>query len=281
MVSAVGDVTDARAPTVRPDPAQAGDTTRFIHALAQRRILAGHTYKRLAARTGVPNSTLYDVLTGKRRPRTAVVEQIVRAYAADAGEAERWMQVWVGLRLAEPAAAPDTTPQGSPASIEYLTDQDFGTSNTSTRARRHWQIGVAVALTLAAATAGATVTRLFETADAKAKRPAEPIVELTVHNVEDACRPLRTLECALNLYRDPRAPRTDDNIAGRVWHSDKLGADCVVSDARLITDEKGMSSSRWYHVTVPGTGVAGWLPGVRTRNTREVPACRHSRLTPP
>ncbi len=106
-------------------------------------------------------------------------------------------------------------------------------------------------------------------------QPARPprTVQITVHNSEQACRSGRLLECALRLARDPYAPyAARDNSAGRVWHGDALAARCVVTDGRMVRDEAGITSTRWYLVTT-GQGVRGWLPGVRTRNTREVPVC--------
>ncbi|MCZ1009352.1 hypothetical protein O1L68_24030 [Streptomyces lydicus] len=106
-------------------------------------------------------------------------------------------------------------------------------------------------------------------------RPAgpPPTVKITVYNSEQACRTGRSLECALRLARDPRAEyAARGNSAGRVWHGDDLAAHCVVTDGRMVRDEAGVTSTRWYLVT-SGQGVRGWLPGVRTRNTREVPEC--------
>ncbi|MFF7413615.1 hypothetical protein [Streptomyces lydicus] len=110
-------------------------------------------------------------------------------------------------------------------------------------------------------------------------RPAgpPPTVRLTVHNSEAACRGGRLQECALRLAKDPYAPyAARDNSAGRVWHGDVLAARCVVTDGRLVRDEAGLTSTRWYLVT-NGQGVEGWLPGVRTRNTHEVPVCPEGR----
>ncbi|MFB6435754.1 hypothetical protein ACFCVY_03085 [Streptomyces sp. NPDC056411] len=107
-------------------------------------------------------------------------------------------------------------------------------------------------------------------------QPAGPLrtVKITVYNSERACRSGRSLECALRLARDPRARyAARDNAAGRVWHGDVLAARCVVTDGRMVRDEAGVTSTRWYLVT-SGQGVRGWLPGVRTRNTREVPICQ-------
>ncbi|MGD3107681.1 hypothetical protein [Streptomyces sp. YGL11-2] len=106
-------------------------------------------------------------------------------------------------------------------------------------------------------------------------RPAGPpgTMPVTVYNSEEACRTGRTLECALRLAKDPHtAYAARGNLAGRVWHGEVLWARCVASDGQLLRDEEGVTSTRWYRVTGVG-GVSGWLPGVRTRNTREVPEC--------
>ncbi|MQY06497.1 hypothetical protein [Actinomadura macrotermitis] len=96
-----------------------------------------------------------------------------------------------------------------------------------------------------------------------------PPVTLAVYNAERPCRPLRTIECGIAVMATPR--KTGAPIA-RVWHGDPVRADCVaVGDP--VTDEAGIASARWYHVTLPGPGTAGWLPGVRTRNTTEIAPC--------
>ncbi|MEU9124204.1 hypothetical protein AB0C96_30830 [Streptomyces sp. NPDC048506] len=100
-----------------------------------------------------------------------------------------------------------------------------------------------------------------------------PTVKIAVYNSEQACRTGRSLECGLRLAKDPRARyAAPDNSAGRVWHGDVLAARCVVVDGQMVRDEAGVTSTRWYFVT-SGQGVRGWLPGVRTRNTHEVPVC--------
>lgn len=101
-------------------------------------------------------------------------------------------------------------------------------------------------------------------------------ITLLVHNVEKACQKLRTLECSLRLAKNPYELYAEPtNSSGRVWHGDRLTATCVVTDGRLVTDENGVSSRRWYRVekTSDGEHTEGWLPGVRTRNTTEVRLC--------
>ncbi|WP_234430926.1 hypothetical protein [Streptomyces sp. NRRL F-4489] len=140
-----------------------------------------------------------------------------------------------------------------------------------------WRSPYAVALGVAAGVAVVVlgVWWLLLRPGAADVRPAgpPPSVPVTVYNSEAACRTGRTLECALRLARDPYgAYAARGNAAGRVWHGDVLAARCVVTDGQLVRDEQGVTSTRWYRVRT-GQGVEGWLPGVRTRNTREVPVC--------
>ncbi|MFG2224150.1 hypothetical protein [Streptomyces sp. NPDC048644] len=138
--------------------------------------------------------------------------------------------------------------------------------------RRPYAVAFAVAATVAAVALGAwwMVRPGGGALPSPAKSPAVPV---TVYNTESVCRETRTLECALRLAKDPHARyAARDNTAGRVWHGDVLEAHCVVTDGRMVRDEQGLTSTRWYLVTT-GEGARGWLPGVRTRNTREVPVC--------
>jgi len=118
--------------------------------------------------------------------------------------------------------------------------------------------------------------------DPAAPHPPEHAVTLRVHNAEVPCRKLRTMECSLRIAKNPFQPYANpDNAVGRVWHGDRLSASCVVTDGQLIKDENGLSSTRWYRVSKAHGewregATAGWLPGVRTRNTTEVPGCSGS-----
>ncbi|MDF3289471.1 hypothetical protein [Streptomyces silvisoli] len=108
--------------------------------------------------------------------------------------------------------------------------------------------------------------------------PAVPVptATLTVYNAETPCQPLRTMECALRLARDPYEPYASaGNSAGKVWHGDRLAAICVVINGTLVQDESGITSARWYLVSTPD-GTHGWLPGVRTRNTTDIGTCTAS-----
>lgn len=101
-------------------------------------------------------------------------------------------------------------------------------------------------------------------------------VLITVYNAEAACRSLRTLECSFGVRERPA--KKGSKVVARVWHGDRVRADCVETDGDLVTDEAGVTSTRWYHVALPGSEATGWLPGVRTRNTTEVPVCPHGRV---
>ncbi|MER6052937.1 hypothetical protein ABT168_36800 [Streptomyces sp. NPDC001793] len=139
--------------------------------------------------------------------------------------------------------------------------------------RRPYAVALAVAAAVAAVVLG--VWWVLLRPGAVDVRPAgpPPTVPLTVYNSETACRAPHTLECALRLARDPhRAYAARGNFTGRVWHGEVVTARCVVSDGQLVRDEEGVTSTRWYLVRT-GQGAEGWLPGVRTRNTREVPEC--------
>ncbi|MEV0224898.1 hypothetical protein [Streptomyces sp. NPDC050704] len=115
-------------------------------------------------------------------------------------------------------------------------------------------------------------------ADNPSGPPARFGTTVTVFNAERPCRPLRTLECALRLTKDPYAAYTaPGNSAGRVWHGDRLAAACVVTRGTLVTDESGITSTRWYLVRTRAE-VEGWLPGVRTRNTADVRTCSASEV---
>ncbi|OEV06497.1 hypothetical protein AN219_34455 [Streptomyces nanshensis] len=132
--------------------------------------------------------------------------------------------------------------------------------------------------TLPGAVQGSSADSSGDSGTAEDSRDSRPIT-LRVHNVEKACQELRTLECALRVAKSPYELYADPgNSAGRVWHGDRLTAACVVTDGQMVTDEKGVSSTRWYRVERAGEGgdgkrFEGWLPGVRTRNTTEVRLC--------
>ncbi|MFD9815486.1 hypothetical protein [Streptomyces sp. NPDC059080] len=139
----------------------------------------------------------------------------------------------------------------------------------------------ATAFVVAAAVAAVALGVWWAVRPGVAPRPAAPpTVPVAVYNTESVCRDSHTLECALRLAKDPYRRYADrSNAAGRVWHGDVLAARCVVTDGVMVRDEQGVTSTRWYRVST-ARGVEGWLPGVRTRNTREVPVCtpRESKL---
>jgi hypothetical protein len=146
------------------------------------------------------------------------------------------------------------------------------------RLRLGWSVAAAAVLVCAVALGSWWLVR--PAADAPPARPARFDVPVTVFNAEGPCRPLRTLECALRLAKDPYAEyAAPGNAAGRVWHGDRLSAACVVTRGTMVEDESGITSTRWYLVRT-SAGVEGWLPGVRTRNTAELRTCSASEARP-
>ncbi|MCO6010087.1 hypothetical protein NE236_34485 [Actinoallomurus purpureus] len=159
-----------------------------------------------------------------------------------------------------------------------LNDRVMGTTGAGDRWRaRRWSRWQPVAAAIAAAVlaggsfaAGTKFGRHTERSVRPVTAGALP-ADLTVYNAERPCQSLHTIECGISI-RDISRVKGSITVA-RVWHGDVVHADCVTADADPVTDEAGVSSTRWYHVTLPHSGVTGWLPGVRTRNTVEIPLC--------
>ncbi|MEV0602482.1 XRE family transcriptional regulator [Streptomyces sp. NPDC050315] len=84
---------------------------------------------------------------------------------------------------------------------------------------------------------------------------------ITVHNVDKKCRPKHTRECSMGLAMDPYLAYRPSNIGGRVWHGDRLTAECRVANGVTVTDEVGGHSSIWFQVRQDGKKL--WMPGIR------------------
>ncbi|WP_258052637.1 helix-turn-helix transcriptional regulator [Streptomyces sp. Ru73] len=84
---------------------------------------------------------------------------------------------------------------------------------------------------------------------------------ITVHNVEKACQHSHRRECALGLALDPYVPYRPSNIGGRVWHGDRLTAQCRIANGVTVTDEAGGHNSIWYKVRLHDKDL--WFPGIR------------------
>lgn len=133
-------------------------------------------------------------------------------------------------------------------------------------------VAVAVgAVLLGAAFAGGVLSGRASRAPATSPGATAAPADLTVFNAERACQNLRTIECSIAVRSEP--DKKAGVLVARVWHGDVVRAECVRGDGDQVADESGVTSRRWYRVRVPGSGTAGWLPGVRTRNTREIPEC--------
>ncbi|GAB6903472.1 helix-turn-helix domain-containing protein [Kineosporia succinea] len=291
---------DSTRPT--RDPGAATTSDEFVRALASLRVAAGESYRALHQRTGIPLSTLNDTLSGRRKPRNPVIRQVVQAYADDDAQAAAWLENWAVLmvdesRPADPAGsadAADPARSGTSApltgAMPVLPASTIAPSDTPNARKTRSRLWIVAAVAAAVVVLGAGLVWQIGLAGDEPGDPGPDAgpdaaavldrgTELTVFNVEEPCRDQRIAACALGLYRSPWEPRSADNQTGRVFHEDVVVADCVIADGRLITDETGVSTHRWYHVAVPGSDVVGWLPAVRTRTDVEVAACRASRPT--
>lgn len=151
-----------------------------------------------------------------------------------------------------------------PAAADLLTQAAAPTRRR--RLRRAWLLAPVLVL---AATAAA-VWGLHD------RPPAG--VELVVYNAEAPCRenPQRVRTCSMGLALDPRKPYAAGNVSQhRVWHGDRLSADCVLFNGEVVADEYGVSARTWYRVAtdVDQDGHA-WLPAVRTQSdAKTLPTC--------
>jgi serine/threonine-protein kinase len=184
---------------------------------------------------------------------------------------EDWRE-FIGLCL-----APDHT--GRPAASDLLDRARKLPEPQPSTAHRRWArplVFALVAAGLAAAAGGAWWSR-----PDPPKTVHAGTVELTVYNVEAACRENqeRLRSCSLGLALDPYLPYEPANVSQhRVWHGDKLIAKCVLHEATYVADENGVSSRSWYKVAVEIEPVGFvWLPAVRTRDDlNALAACQGS-----
>ncbi|BFU47284.1 hypothetical protein [Krasilnikovia sp. MM14-A1004] len=158
-----------------------------------------------------------------------------------------------------------------PGLVERVTAPEMPYRRRRRMGRWRWPMLAATAAAVVCLLVGAFVGAGWQ------RRQQEPPsgsggISMTVYNTEAACQPLRTIECGLGVRRSPYRVPTDELPVARVWHGDTVVVDCVVIDGRRITDEQGVSSTRWYKVRTP-RGAVGFLPAVRTRNSVEVRLC--------
>lgn len=262
------------------EPGQALSRQAFLQALARRRVANGDTFKRLELRSGVPKSTLSDMLTRHRVPRREVVEQVIRVYAASEAEATAWTSVWSTLSVQEAMHAPDIQPSGPTTPTQPPPDTTRSPAKRRTPRWSGWLVagltttGIISLLVWVASPVPTTQGTESTSSDSPAAPASKPsAVSVRVYNVQADCRAPRTETCALALSHDPRAPRSGANWAGQVWHGDQLLAECVIDDGRRVTDEKLRSSRSWYLVHVPATSERAWLPGIRVRTREHIRRC--------
>ncbi|MGC0416779.1 hypothetical protein [Embleya sp. AB8] len=137
---------------------------------------------------------------------------------------------------------------------------------------------IALAVLLVVAVVGLGAFLAGRRAPAGHPRPEPPAaraqsVATEVYNSEVPCQGLRTIECSLGVFKEAKLSSRSTDLADRVWHGDRVRLVCLLADGPSVTDETGIASRHWYRVVVTGTDAEGWLPGVRTRNEKEVPDC--------
>jgi hypothetical protein len=155
------------------------------------------------------------------------------------------------------------------------------TGRSGPRGRRG---GLAVVVAAVLATAAVTTGAVWLTGGEPGppgvpggRTPTVTSATVRIHNVEGDCgkRTERVPACSMGLARDPRLSYDAGNVVSRrVWHDDRLRADCVLYDGERVSDETGVGTTRWFRVAVaevPG-GVA-WLPAVRTLDHPALPTC--------
>jgi hypothetical protein len=136
---------------------------------------------------------------------------------------------------------------------------------------RQWSTPVVGALAVVGVLVGAAVGWSVRGSGHTAPPGSAGPVVLRVYNAQVPCQHLRTMECALSLTNDPRY-LDFKHVVAHLWHGDEVTADCVVPNGQGVTDEAGVTSTRWYRVTTTA-GITGYLPGVRTRNTVDMRRC--------
>jgi hypothetical protein len=113
------------------------------------------------------------------------------------------------------------------------------------RRRARWSVGTLAAAGIAGLVLAVSVGVgwMYRSRAAQPAQPAQPPrpthatystqagggLVLQVYNAERPCRKLRTVECGLGVYRDPRHPAPEQVVA-RVWHGDRVTVHCVVAD---------------------------------------------------
>ncbi|MEO3807476.1 helix-turn-helix transcriptional regulator [Sphaerisporangium sp. B11E5] len=245
-----------------------GETERFAARMRSLKNRADVSFEELAKRTGVSSSSLHRYCSGAKVPSGyGVVHAFGRACGASGDELRELHRLW--------------------AVADAGRDSSAGTGQEEAReeaAGARWRPRVPVVVTVLLATAAVTAVTLWWTGrEPQAPRvmggvvPTATSATVRVFNVEGDCgtRAERVPACSMGLARDPRLDYDAGNVvAHRVWHDDRLRADCVLYDGERVADETGVGTTRWFRVRVgdaPG-GVA-WLPAVRTKDQPALPAC--------
>lgn len=249
--------TSPRRKPLAPLPDQLDGPVRdFVSGLRHMHGELGLSLKELEGRLPASRSSLSRYLRGQSLPD------------------ERLLVQWCKLsftgedRLPELVRLLHRANEAAPAGGSGSTEVPGGTPERPPKsAPRLKPVLVAVATAAVVAVAAVVTWGLIDDNDAPGKgvsreTPAAKGTErITVHNVDKKCRPQHTRECSMGLAMDPYMAYRPSNIGGRVWHGDRLTAECRIANGVTVTDEVGGHSSIWFQVRQDGKEL--WMPGIR------------------
>ncbi|MFC6080526.1 helix-turn-helix domain-containing protein [Sphaerisporangium aureirubrum] len=258
---------------------QTGQSERFAARLRVLKNRADVSFEELAKRTGASSSSLHRYCSGAKIPVTyGVVHAFGKACGASGDELRDLHRLWA---VADASRVPSDGARVSSgeAAREAVSEEADGAP--SRKGRRRGLVRPLLVVTATLAVAGVATGALWwsgrEPRVAGGVVPTATAATVRVYNVEGDCgtRAGRVPACSMGLARDPRLSYDAGNVvARRVWHDDRLRADCILYDGERVADETGVGTTRWFRVQVgEGPGVVAWLPAVRTRDHPALPAC--------
>lgn len=226
----------------------------------------GLSLKDLESRLPASRSSLSRYLRGQSLPDERLLVQWCKL--SFTGE-DRLPELVRLLHLANEAAAADDFAPPAPAEGEGppVPAQRPPTDDPARKPARRRKLtlaAVATAAVITAATALAVTLNGNGTPGDGVSREtptAQGTERITVHNVDEKCRPKHTRECSMGLAMDPYMAYRPSNIGGRVWHGEQLTAECRIANGVTVTDEVGGHSSIWFKVRQDGKEL--WMPGIR------------------
>ncbi|SDG73789.1 Helix-turn-helix domain-containing protein [Sinosporangium album] len=265
--------------------AQSEAVEQFAARLRMLKERSGMSFEALAGRTGISGSSLHRYCSGIKLPvGFGAVHSFAKACGATAEELRDLHRLWAladADRSLPPRNAGDDA--GPPGPVAPPTGDKTAVRRPLARQGARTWVPAASGAVLLGVAAFVGVLRWgghdpMPAPPGTAPGATPTTSPIRVFNTEYGCRhgAGRLPACSLGLARDPRLRYDVANVVEhRVWHGDLLRTDCVFYGGWRVLDEAGVSSTRWYRVRLPGAGGGvAWLPGVRTKDTMKLPACR-------